>query len=335
MFSRDLVISGIDPVHARNLWTMVSLEQARVRRPPLAFAVLDGGRPNLLVVGGRSVEAPSGFERITADNAEALASALGVRLLLAAEEDALRDVVEDVQTRWKHGDDHFVQTEVLLDRVRIAIEDGDVILWPDFFTVALRLEAASMRRFFDIVFPPRTCAILYLFRNQAVHSSLIAVRGERDIETVTGHYSLVDHLGTYHPWQDGYPRIVEAAELVHGTPTLGFFGEADVVQEMILRPRSGQLSRAILDRSVIIDPLPGWMAATLGVDALSRAARMSMSLLEKVDRLGLGRRFDLESMRNQVRDHIDRKMDFEALLGFDPFEYLSEFLSWWSGRSTT
>lgn len=332
MFSEDLVISGIDPAHARNLYGLLALEESRARRMPMAFALLSQGRPELLVVGGRTVDPPTGFDTITADNAGPLASALGVRLLVAAEEEILRDVVEDVQTRWRHKDDHLQMTEVVLDRLRIAIEDGEVILWPEFFTVALRLDAASMRRFFDIVFPPRTSAILYLFRKQAVHSSLIAVRGDRNIESVTGHWSIEESLGTYHPWRDGYPRILEAVQARHETPGIGFFGELSVVQQMIHSPRPGQLSRAILDRDVIIDPMPGWMAATLGVDAISRAARMSLSLLSRVDRLGLGKRFDLEGVRKEVRSQIDRQMDFETLLGFDPFDYFSKFLAWWAGR---
>jgi hypothetical protein len=299
----------------------------------MAFALLDQGRPQLLVVGERRVKIPPGFDEITKDSAGALASVLGVRLLFAAEERALVDIVEDVQTRWNHGDDHFVQMEVVLDRFRVAIEDGDVILWPEFFTVALRLDAESMRRFMDIVFPPRTSMILYLFRKQAVHSSLIAVRGEDGIEKVTGHWSVIDQLGTYHPWREGYPRILEAVQHVHGTPCLGFFGEVEAVTEMLASPRSGQLSRAILERSVIMDPMPGWMAATLGVDAISRAARMSLNLLEKVDRFGLGKRFDLDGVKREVRSQIDRQMDFEMIMGFDPFDYLSKFIAWYSGKN--
>ncbi len=331
MFSEDLRIGGIDPIHARNLYALLTLKESRARHLPMAFALLDAGETRHLVVGNRRAAMPRGFDRITAKNAEAIAAALGVRLLVAVEEESLRDIVEDVQSRWTHGDDQLVQVEVVLDRLRIAIEDGDAILWPDFFTVALRMNAAAMHRFLDTVFPPSTSVILYLFRKQAVHSSLVAVRGPRHIEAITGHWSIMDRLGTYHPWRDGYQRILEAVKEVHAPPSLGFFGEYEVVKDMIHAPRPGQLSRAILDRSVIIDPMPGWMAATLGVDAISRAARLSLRLIEKVDRLGLSKRFDLDSVRHQVKSQIDRQVDFEMLMGFDPFDYFSKFLRWWSG----
>lgn len=332
MWSSELRISGIDPAHARNLWSLLTLEQSRTRRLPMAFALLHDGRPGLLIVGRRRVPVPAGFDRITNESAGPLAAALGVRLLVAAEEEALRDIVEDVQTRWRHADDFYIQTEVVLEQMRVALDDDALVVWPDFFTVLLRLDANMMRRFHEIVFPPRTSTLMYLFRKQAIHSALISVKGTERIETVSGHWSIRDHLSTFHPWQDGYPRILAAVEKVHAAPSLGFFAEADAVREMIQNPRPGQLSRAILDRRVIIDPMPPWMAATLGVDAITRAARLSLDLLERADHFGLGKRFDLSGVRREVKSQIDRQVDFEKMLGFDPFDYLGRFIKWWSGK---
>jgi hypothetical protein len=333
MWSSDLRISGIDPVHASNLWSLLTLQGSRARQIPMAFALLDRGRPTFLVVGRRHAPVPAGFDRISPENAGPLAAALGVRLLVAAEEEAARDIVEDVQTRWRHGDDHLVQAGIVLQQIRVALDEGSVIVWPDFFTVLARLEADTMQRTFDAVFPPESAAILYVFRKQAIHSALITVRGPERIEAVSGHWSVREQVGTFHPWQDGYPRILKAVEAVHRPPSLGFFAEFETVREMLEDPRPGQLSRAIMDRRVIVDPMPAWMAAALGLDALTRAARLSMDLLEKADRLGIGRRFDLAGVRKEVKSHIDRQVDLEALLGFDPFDYISRFVTWWSGRT--
>lgn len=333
MWSSQLRISGIDPTHARNLWSLLALEGARSRRLPMAFALLEEGRPVLLVVGKKRERIPEGFDVITEDNAGPLAAALGIRLLLAVEQETLRDIVEDVQTRWRHGDDHFIQTEIVLEQIRVGVEDKTVIIWPDFFTVALRLTSDSMHRFHDVVFPPRSSVLLYLFRKQAIHSALISVKGPEHVEAVSGHWSIRDRLGTFHPWQDGYTQILGAVEKVHAPPSLGFFGEVEAVSEMLHDPRSGQLSRAIIDRRVIIDPMPAWMAATLGVDAITRAARLSLDLLERADRLGFGKRFDLSGVRREVKSRIDQQVDFEKILGFDPFDYLSRFIEWWSGTT--
>lgn len=333
MLARKLRISGIDPVHARNLWSLLALESSRARQLPMAFALLDRGRPIILVAGKKRVPVPAGFETITSENAGPLAAALGVRLLLAAEEEALRDITEDVQTRWHHGDDLYVQTGVVLEQIRVALDAGAMIVWPDFLTVVLRLDAEAMRRFHDTVFPPGSSVLLYLFRKQSIHTSLIGVKGDADVETIAGHWTIRERLGTFHPWQDGYPQILSAVEKVHAPPSLGFFGEVESVAQMLASPRPGQLSRAILDRRVIIDPMPPWMAATLGVDAITRAARMSMNLLERADRFGLGKRFDLSGVRREVKSRIDQQVDLERIIGFDPFDYLSRFITWWSGRT--
>jgi len=333
VWSSDLRIAGIDPAHASALWSLLTLEGTRVRRLPMAFAILDKGRPVLLFAGKRHVAVPAGFDRITKDTVGALAAALGVRLLLAAEEEALRDIVEDVQTRWRHGGDQLVQAEVVIEQIRVGVDDGSIIVWPDFFTVALRLDAPTMRRFLDVVFPCDSSMILYTFQRQAIHSALILTRGSRDIETVAGHLSVRDRVGSFQPWQEGYRKILEAAEKVHAQPSLGFFGEMEAVREMLQEPRPGQLTKAILARRVIVDPMPPWMAATLGIDALTRAARISLDFIERADRLGLGRRFDLGSVTREVRSRIEKRIDFEQMLGFDPFDYLARFIAWWSGRT--
>jgi hypothetical protein len=58
-----------------------------------------------------------------------------------------------------------------------------------------------------------------------------------------------------------------------------------------------------------------------------------MSLLERADRFGLGKRFDLSGVRREVKSRFDQQVDLERIIGFDPFDYLSRFITWWSGRT--
>ncbi len=332
MWASRLRITGIDPVHARNLWSLLTLERSTTRPQPMAFVILDRGRPVHVIAGKRSTPPPAGFDRLDAACAAPFAAVLGVRLLLAIEDRALRELVDSIDAGLRHGDDHFSQAGFALDRMREAIRAGDLVLWPDFFEVLLKLDEATMRRFMDAVFPPRTSVLMYVFRKQAIHSAIILVRGDSEIESVTGHWSIRDDLKTYSPWQDGYARILEASSKVHAQPSLAFFGELEAVEGLLHTPRPGLLTREIVDRRIIIDPMPPWMTAALGVDAVTRAAHLGMGLLDRMDFLGLGRRFDLGGIRQDVKTRVDAGIDLTAMLGFNPFDFLTQFASWWSGR---
>lgn len=328
MFEKDVEIRSVGQAHARALWDLFFAAAARRGAPVAVAALLREGRPVAITDGRRRFAPPADMERVTRENVGRLAARLGARLVAAVEEEELRGAVERIEKGWRRGEDQLFAAELACEALGEAAGRSGLILHPEVLGYLLRLDEEKMRRFFDVVFPPGTSALVYLFEGRSLASGLTFVRGSGGIRLVAGHAALEARLGSWHPWQKGYPAILEAARELHAPPSIGLFAEQGELRRVIASPEPGLFLRGFLAGRIVIDPLPPWAAAALGIDGLSKVATRSVDLIRHLDPLGVTRRFDMGLIGKAIRDKIRKEeIDLESILGFDPFELLKGLIS--------
>lgn len=332
MYHRDLKIIGVPPAHANALWRLVTFKGTERPRPSLCLALLRDGKPLVVTNGFRGFVLPEKFRVLDEENIEAAARYVKAKVLVAVEEAAWVDILEQVQSKLRVGDDNFVMAELFLVAFREALEAGRLIIYPDLFNFIFDLRADRLRRFADAAFPKNSSIVVYLFQGQSLEAGLTIVRGEEYIETVAGHGALGEAAEGFHPWQKGYGRILDAVKKKYAPPSMGFFAEIDEIRNILWYPEAGSFLRNFVAGNIVIDPMPAWVAAALGVDAVTRVARTSMDLIRQFDTMGITRRFDLGMLGRTLQEHLKKEeISLEAIVGFDPVTFLSKLIAWLAG----
>ena len=329
MYHRDLKITGIRQDHANAAWRLLTFAETGKARPTLCFALLRDGVPLVITSGKRRLRLPEKYGKITADNIEEIARRLRAKILIAVEQDALRGIIENIQKDFRYGEDNFHLYEVILSSLKQAADDGGLVIYPDFFNTIFDLNAGKMKRVFDLVFPANSSFVIYLFRGQSLEAGFVIVKGDEHIELVAGHDAIAKAAGNFYPWSKKYASLLEAAGRKYKPPSLGFFADMDAIENILWHPEPGGFLGSFLKGKIIIDPMPAWVAAALGVDAATRVARTSLDIIKKFDTLGITRRFDLGALGRTVQEHLQKEdLTLNAILGFDPIELTSKFLAW-------
>lgn len=332
MYHRDLKIIGVPPAHANALWRLLTFKGTEKTRPSLCLALLRDGKPLVVTNGFRGFTLPDKFGVLSAENVEAAARYVKARIFVALEQAAWVDVLEQVQSKLRVGDDNFVMAELFLTAFKEAMDAGRLIVYPDLFNFIFDLKADRLRRFADAAFPRNSSIVVYLFQGQSLEAGLTIVRGQELIETVAGHGAIQDAAEGFHPWQKGYGRILDAVKKKYAPPSMGFFAEIDEIRNILWYPEAGSFLRNFVAGNVVIDPMPAWVAAALGVDAVTRVARTSMDLIRQFDTMGLTRRFDLGMLGRTLQQHLQKEeISLESIVGFDPITFLSKLITWLAG----
>lgn len=329
MYHRDLKITGVNQGHANNLWRLATFKEKEKARPAICLAILKDGVPLVVTNGYRRFHLPDKYGRISAENIEEVAKHVHAKIVIAVEKEAVCRIVEHVQGGFRYGEDNFKLMEEFFISIKDMLQARRLILYPDFFNFIFNLDAQKMRRFFDVAFPPNSSMLFYLFHGQSVRAGLTLVRGDDYIEHVIGHDALKNAAVGFYPWQKRYSKLLEAVKEAYAPPSLGFFAEIDEVKHILWYPQPGGFLRSFIAGKIIIDPMPGWVTAALGVDAVTSVARTSMDLIKQFDTLGITRRFDLGLLGRTLQERLQKEeLTLEKILGFDPISFLGKLINW-------
>jgi hypothetical protein len=267
----------------------------------------------------------------------ALASGHAARWVVVAEVAALGDAFEATAGRLMPGCD---LVELMLELVRslgAEVEAGRVAMWPALTEGVTVPDRSSVERAFDLVLPPQRSALLYVFDSDALHAEVICVRGLRDVELLAGH----DALGVGPPprdWRGRHKEVLDAIARNMEPPAVGAFLSLDAVRSLRDGLAPAGLSALVRSRELIIDPLPLWLSAPLGLaaarGALEAGRRTGSRLARAMDPHGRGARLAdrlASAVKARVRSsevagqiegaitQIGAGADLTSLLGFDPF----------------
>lgn len=339
MIADHVEFSGFDPERVANLLDLAG-------RGPAGPEALLPGPPGLLVLkrGSRALKlvhtrtgrlGPAGVD--LSAGLETLGRARGARWVLAAEEEAVNRATEEASGRLSPGAD-IVDFGLELGRALLSeLEGGGIDLWPPLFDGVRVPARRDLERALDVVIPPRSCVLFYVFSGGTLHAEAICARGDRQIETIAGHGA----LGIPVParWRDEHRVLLEAAGRRFGPPALGVFASLDAVRALARgEVEAGELPRLAARKELIVDPSPPWLAAPLGLAALRGAVevgkRAGERLAKRADPTGLGARLASRvggALRDRLRgsavvERVEQRVgsiasaaDLSEHLGFDPF----------------
>jgi hypothetical protein len=154
-----------------------------------------------------------------------------------------------------------------------------------------------------------------------VHASIIAVKRDGNVDTVSTHLGISDIITGpefARDWKRSHKRVTKAIDSRFAKPSVALYlGKAAYYR--ILTGPTDQLAREVSERNVIIDPGPAWLLGLLSGAAIAgfatRGAKALSSLLPP-------------SARKMAKDAAKRAQAASrstgigpfALLGFDPIE---------------
>lgn len=265
----------------------------------------------------------------------------GARWAVAVDGEALEAIHESVAGAFRVGGDGVEMALLLIEAAGREVEAGRLELTPNLVEGVGLPSRRTLDRVLDIVFPPGSTVLIYVFDGPRLFGEVVLARGPRQITLIGGH----DVLESGPPprrWREDYKRLLSAAERELGPPSLGVFVSVDVARAWMRGDRSVDPSRALARKDLILDPLPMWLAGPLGVAAvrgvMEAGRKAGTELVERVRPTGLagklagkvaGRmrrevseRLHQSGAVHRVEEQVDRfkrRADLGEVLGFDPF----------------
>jgi hypothetical protein len=316
VISRDLRVEDLDARHWTSLIGLLGPDAAAyraagVRRRPLVV-LLEDGRPVKAVKPGvgrvplAEVRwyGPAAIERARTEN--------GCALLVAAELDALRDVLGAIERRVRLDEDPVAQCLHVARAVQARIGTG-IYLAPRLLKGVPVPSYEAVQRTFDLLYPDDRATVLYLFDRGAIHTAVITAKRRGDVVLLAGHRALGVEVRDF---RRDYPRLLEAVERRIARPTIGVFAELAAAHRLL--GGQSRVARELATRDVILDPAPPWLMALIAADAGAQMAQAGAGLLK---------RFVPSSLMQIAKGVAERAAEGPfQLLGFNPVQVVSELL---------
>lgn len=343
MLAHDIHVVDVDASHWRRLLSLLAhplpTAGARPRRLPVIL-FLEGDRVlKALRIGEGAIALPSweGPESLAE-----LREELGASWIAAVEQDALAELIHELESGWRFGEDYVFDILRFLQSARARFGQG-IYLHPRPLA-GLRLPSYDVwRRLLDFALPDGSCAAFYLFHNGSIWTSLIVGKERGMIDLLTTHEALRP-APPLDDWRRDARAITGAITRQLRPVHLACFAERDVWLEVIASRERGRLSRAAAEGAVLIDPAPPWLRAVLSAGRLmervsrevEKRAGVLGGIFERGAALGgvfggmLGRAAGAVGLSPErldpAREALARSLGFDPLAPDSPLRFLSTLL---------
>jgi hypothetical protein len=331
VLAADIDLVDIDGVHWRHWYEL--LVPSRLRgRASWALLFTDGPPPARVAAGlihdarepgqVRAVTLPAGGLHVGGGASATPAQTardLGVDAVVVIDLHVTSALYDDIARALAPGD----LVAQGLTFLRVCKRYGGRGIWahPAMLEVVPPVLYDSLQRTFDLLVADRSSMVVYVFEDDAsdVHASLIAVKRGGDVDLVTTHLGLEDALAgpdLARGWRQRYRELLKLVAERHAPASLAVFLERRTFERILTGP-SDQLAREVGARSVIIDPVPGWMlgllgGATMAAFATRGAKALARMLPSPARQMAAGLAQTAQSVMRESGAH-----PFD-LLGFDP-----------------
>ncbi|MBI2896877.1 MAG: hypothetical protein HYY06_25185 [Deltaproteobacteria bacterium] len=246
-----------------------------------------------------------------------LAHAQGARWVVALEVGALDEAMHRGQERVRIDQDLVTQNLEFVHVVRELFDEGRIAIYPRPLAGLPLPRGPTVQRALDLAFPDDRTAVVYLFEDGRIWTSLIVRKSRGQIDLVAGHRALAMSDEPRDYLRD-YPRILGAVRARFAAPAIGFFAERRTVERLFSDDRPGVWARAYAAKQIVVDPLAPWAGLALGAGAVREAFDRSRKLLSRIDPLGLA-----QPLARRAREKLAATIDLAEILGFDPFDLVS------------
>lgn len=250
-----------------------------------------------------------------------LAEASGARRVLALRAGAMEELVERAALRYRPGQDYLTQTLMVVRAARELADAGLVRLWPNPLAGVPIPSPQAVQRALDLVLPVDKAAVLVLW-DGGLWTAVALRRRREGIDLVAGPDLLARWAGPLGgDWRRDHRVFVDAVARAVAPVHLGVFAEADTFRDLLRSDAPGRWAKAIAVRDVIVNPMPGFVTAAVGADAVRGVGRASAQVLGGLDLAGT-----LLPVAQMIRARVTQAESVREILGFDPLSALATAL---------
>jgi hypothetical protein len=176
----------------------------------------------------------------------------------------------------------------MLAILRELVEARIIEIWPN------RIERLSLpngpffEHTFEAIYPPDHFALIALFHEGELYTSIALERGKGGISSIVGPADLRPHMTFLSgDFRRDYRYALGAAEDVLGPVAFACFTSLDIFRGLQREPSWGAWLRAFAVRDVIVTPMRGSLVGPMAADAAIWAAAAANSLGRRWESLAL------------------------------------------------
>ena len=217
-----------------------------------------------------------------------LAAEHGARWVLASPAGGLENIAERFGARCRPEDDLASQARLMLAILRELVEARTIEIWPN------RIERLSLpsgpffEHTFEAIYPPDHFALIALFHEGELYTSIALERGKGGISSIVGPADLRPHMTFLSgDFRRDYRYALGAAQDVLGPVAFACFTSLDIFRSLQREPSWGAWLRAFAVRDVIVTPMRGSLVGPMAADAAIWAAAAANSLGRRWESLAL------------------------------------------------
>jgi hypothetical protein len=200
--------------------------------------------------------------------------------------------------------------------VRVLRELGDghwIRVWPNPLPDLLLSAMPAARPAADLLLPDGHNAMIGIFDQGELWTGAVLRRSGGDFDLLAGPGAISQWAGPLGgDWRRDHRVLARAVERELGPMHLGLFMELPTAGHLLRRREAGDWAAAYATRELMVHPLPGFLVAGLGLDALGGVARYTAQLLEQTDPE------ELIAIAQGFWHGLTDGKGLEGLLGFSP-----------------
>ena len=157
-------------------------------------------------------------------------------------------------------------------------------VWPNPFPNALLSAAPAATSAVDLLLPDDRVVVLAVFDQGELSSGAALRRTRGELDALVGTGALAEWSGPLGgAWERDHRVVAAAVERELGPLHLGLYMERETAERVFDPHRSGEWALAYAARALIAHPLPGFLAAGLGIDVLRGAAQTAFQVVEGLE----------------------------------------------------
>jgi hypothetical protein len=246
-------------------------------------------------------------------NLAALCAATHAGACIVMRERAMADIEEYLAEPLDPGQD-FATRVVRFVHVLRELGNGNWLrIWPNPFPDLVLAAAPAAKPAIDLLLPDGHNLVLGVFDDGALWTGAVLRRNGGTLDVFAGPGAMSQWAGPLGgAWHRDHRVLTRAIERELGPIHMGLFMARPTAQTLFTGRRAGEWAMAFAARELLVQPIPGYAAAGLGIDVLSGAAQYAIQALDQMDPEEI-----VTVARGFWRGLTDGK-GLEGLLGFSP-----------------
>jgi hypothetical protein len=220
-------------------------------------------------------------------------------------------------------DQDFVTRVMRFAHVLRELGNGNWLrVWPNPLPHLLLAAAPAAKPAIDFFLPDGMSVVLGAFDEGALWTGAVLRRTAGSLDVFAGPEAIASWAGPLGgAWRRDQRVLVKAVERELGPIHVGVFMERSTARALLSGAHAGEWAMAYATRDLILNPLPAYAAAGLGIDVLGGAATYLVQAFDDLDSE------ELATIAQGFWRGLTDGKGLEGLLGFSPAQALSDAMS--------